>query len=385
MHRIFNNIILAILLISFPHLYGQESLFYTIDEICSEISQNLLKDEKENVLVFSENRVDEDQNFFFLLFEDEISMLLLMKGLSIQESSNIQFLLNKIPDIHSIEELYKFNVDAVILLSSDSVYSENKEIRVIDTFNGQILQSFLLKNSDNLKPNDPEFEFMTEVYSEVLKRKSRELSKPIRIKKIKERRKKFKEGNKFHIRNIGFNYNLFENTVNSNWGVFILGNPGFFISGYNRKNPIRPSYFYSVRSTARLEEELNLPIDKRLSFISTEADFHTFNTGIYLPINTPYNSLTYSDKGEEVVSVYFILGVSSIFGSSWEIYDGDIPNLPVSYESGRFALNKQEFNVMNIISGISLVFPYFQIETGYNNLYKQLFLNVGLNMPLNKL
>ena len=211
------------------------------------------------------------------------------------------------------------------------------------------------------------------------------LRKEVRI--LNERLTKQKKHENERNVYVGLNYSLFnlpsqsstisplkqsfQNPTLNRFGLSVYYHVGFFVSNLNfngNKNPL-PVYQYNTSFINSEKEKLirENTAFKDLTYINTISNLKTFDLGLNL--YTPIHPL------------YLKLGISRVKGETWDIYDGDFPTLQRN-QNDLYALDFTEVNSTGVILGLAHVSPYFQVETGFNFLYKDFFLSVGFNYPI---
>lgn len=219
------------------------------------------------------------------------------------------------------------------------------------------------------------------------------LANSARARTIKRNRHYF-----FNHMRIGVNYNLMSPYFNSNnnnlgiwwnevqndfqnfnlgkFGISVYAPVGGFISNFIQINDGKPDYYYTEAEVNLAENILNQSSTPHqiLSFSEKKYNLTSYDFGFYIaPITANYHTRR----------LHFIVGASILQGRVWDEYNGDIsPQLQFSDPvSQTYALNYQSINNDGLILGAAYVFPFFQLEAGYNSLYKAPFIKLGTNIP----
>ena len=80
-----------------------------------------------------------------------------------------------------------------------------------------------------------------------------------------------------------------------------------------------------------------------------------------------------------------MLGLTHLNGAVWKNYTGDISGFGSIYKNPSnnfYAVDYNTVNYNDFLFGLAFVMPYGQVEAGYNRLFRQPFVNVGLNVPI---
>lgn len=184
---------------------------------------------------------------------------------------------------------------------------------------------------------------------------------------------------------LGLNYNFFNSSQLRAGTLPPYNNPGFQKFGlslyyrvgafFNNMGSIAtdeiPDHAYSLYEVDNHQSELiakNEPFDT-LSFVSSGGNFKNYSFGVYL---------------SPVRHVYLMAGLSVVRGTEWDYYSGDYPGLVTANGSAYYAIDKNPLYTSDFLFGAAFVWPYVQFEVGYNNLRKDVFLNMGVNIPLRR-
>lgn len=145
---------------------------------------------------------------------------------------------------------------------------------------------------------------------------------------------------------------------------------GFFFSNYKNWNSSVPRNHYQLYEVEGVKQDLvrrQIPF-RDIVYEETEANMKTYNLGLYI-----YTQFT---------PFYLMIGQSRIKGEIWDLYSGDLQNQIDYGKSDMYAIDYTSLNSRDFIFGIAYVNPYFQAEGGYNALFDDYFLSVGLNIPI---
>ena len=184
---------------------------------------------------------------------------------------------------------------------------------------------------------------------------------------------------------LGINYNSFNssqlrtgalppynNKAFQKFGVSLYYRVGaFFTNMGNISTDLVPENSYSIYEVENHQSELiakNEPFDT-LSFVSSGGNFKNYSFGVYL---------------SPIRHVYFMAGLSVVRGTEWDYYSGNYPGLVTANGSSYYAIDKNPLNTSDFLLGVAMVWPYFQFEAGYNKLRNDVFINMGVNVPLRR-
>ncbi|MFK7971937.1 MAG: hypothetical protein AB8F95_16335 [Bacteroidia bacterium] len=202
-----------------------------------------------------------------------------------------------------------------------------------------------------------------------------------------------------HTSYIGINYNFFRSYTSGNsanpfkrqlgngisglesFGISFYNRVGFFVSGYGRFTDKMPSdadqgsNLNQIR-LAQFEKDVLNNVDfepHRLD--SAKGNGGVINAGLYI---SPLNHL------------YIMAGVSHFSGYHWNQYEANYPkelrpaDIQPKPNTTTYIADFNSVRATNLILGASVVYPFWQFETGYNFLQKSIFINGGINIPLRK-
>lgn len=165
--------------------------------------------------------------------------------------------------------------------------------------------------------------------------------------------------------------NLYREYFENNLGFSVYHNIGFFVSNLRLARDKSPSYNYSLVDVQRAKERLfaqNIPFQD-INYIESRENLFTINTGIYV-----YPNLL---KG-----MYLAIGLSHVHGEVWDYYDGDLGNQLSKEANSYYTIDKREVKMNGLYTGVAYVVPFFQVEMGYNWLFHDFGLSLGVNYPL---
>lgn len=169
---------------------------------------------------------------------------------------------------------------------------------------------------------------------------------------------------------IGVNKTVLHNDPQRGFGISLYFPVGLFFSNYTNYNDPIPATYYAKEYVENLGKELNIqgiPFTPA-SLNQSQSNYKTYNFGVYLSAFRP---------------VYFMAGLSLINGQVWNIYSGDYAGyLANSGTPGNYAMDYYKVKSANFIVGIAIVYPFLQVEAGYNKLFNSYFVNVGINAPI---
>lgn len=147
---------------------------------------------------------------------------------------------------------------------------------------------------------------------------------------------------------------------------------GFFFSGYKKTNNQVPDYYYDWSLITQKMEYMNSQGIQYtdLKFIESQSNYKKYNLGISLCFFKP---------------VHFKFGASFAFGSTWDIYSGDLKGYINKVNgSNYYAINYSKKIDSKFVGGIAFVFPYYQFEFMYDGFSRKYTLAAGLNIPIAK-
>lgn len=169
---------------------------------------------------------------------------------------------------------------------------------------------------------------------------------------------------------IGVNKTVFHDDPQKGFGISIYYPVGLFFSNYTRSNDPVSLVNYSTEFVENLGRELTIQgiAYTPAEYSRSQSNYTTWNAGVYLSAFRP---------------VYFMAGISVLRGQVWDLYKGDYGQYLISPESnGEYALDCYQVNSANFLVGVAIVYPFIQVEAGYNHLFKSFFINVGVNAPI---
>jgi len=169
----------------------------------------------------------------------------------------------------------------------------------------------------------------------------------------------------------GNGMNIYDRVFQNNLGFSFYHNIGGFVSNVRFRDGTPPKNTYTLVDVQRAKENLfsqNIQFND-VNFVRTAENISTVNAGIYFYPNI-------------LKGLYGAVGISRIKGEVWEYYDGNVGDGLIKEENDLYALNLQKLNLNGIYTGIAYVVPWFQVEMGYNWLYKDFNLSLGINYPI---
>lgn len=167
---------------------------------------------------------------------------------------------------------------------------------------------------------------------------------------------------------LGINYQLGKQASQSRWGISAYYPIGFFIQGFQQSQDPLPNFYYSMNEieNAKIALQNNGVAFQDLEYKNSGSNLRSYNFGLYFS--------TYR-------SFYLMLGLARSNGYIWNNYEGDLKN-EIPTENNIYSIDYQQVNTNNYILGLAYVQPYFQAELGYNALFDNFFINLGLNYPI---
>lgn len=165
--------------------------------------------------------------------------------------------------------------------------------------------------------------------------------------------------------------NIYNRVFQNNLGFSFYHNIGGFVSNVRFRSGNLPKNAYSLVDVQREKESLfSQDIEfNDVNFVSAAENISTVNAGIYFYPNI-------------LKGLYGAVGISRIKGEVWEYYDGDLGSGLSKEANDLYALNLRQLNLNGVYTGIAYVVPWFQVEMGYNWLYKDFNLSLGMNYPI---
>ena len=125
---------------------------------------------------------------------------------------------------------------------------------------------------------------------------------------------------------------------------------------------------------------------KDIYYIRSDHDITSFNIGITIYAHSILDIFFLSKnkiKDIPIINSLFIkFGIAYLKGSVWDYYDGNYLNyMTRDPSSGYYILDLHNVKTTDYYFGLSYVKPYFQLDLGYNRLYGDFYLNLGVNYP----
>ena len=157
-----------------------------------------------------------------------------------------------------------------------------------------------------------------------------------------------------------------------------------------RINPKRQfNNIYSSIQADEFREELFLSgkhFDD-IHYISSDHDITSFNLGFTIYTHSLLDIFFLSkNKIKDIPiinSLYIKFGIAYLKGSVWDYYDGNYINyMTRDPSSGYYILDHHDVSTTDFFFGLSYVKPFFQFDLGYNRLYGDFYLNLGINYPI---
>lgn len=195
---------------------------------------------------------------------------------------------------------------------------------------------------------------------------------------------------------LGLNYSLYNSTLRRSTGLVpsdqfalgryslsVYGRVGGYVRGpdvYRDPLPDDPAepHLYACTKTYLRQQDQELAFRGRPftpgDSVGYNAKGARWGAGVYLSV---------------IPHVYFSAGVSLFRGYDWHLYDGDYPAetglISTSIEGQRYyVINFSRVSLTGLDVGAAFVWPYFQVEAGYDLAFRDVYVRAGLNVPLRK-
>lgn len=153
------------------------------------------------------------------------------------------------------------------------------------------------------------------------------------------------------------------------FGFSYYGKYGFFISGLFKSNGQIPDVYYSSDYVEKIRSQFleTGTTFTELEHVGKQSHYTKFNLGLSISFFRP---------------LHFKLGAAVANGHKWDLYTGDYNGYLKKFSGTNFfALDYIKINDVKFVGGLSIVFPYCQIEFIYDDFYNQYSASLGLNLP----
>lgn len=170
---------------------------------------------------------------------------------------------------------------------------------------------------------------------------------------------------------IGSNYALFNNEYSNPFSLSVYHSIGGFVQGIQLGGSALPQKSYSTLEFNQICKELdamNLSYTKP-GFVRELRNYKTFSAGVYLAIKGPF---------------YAMAGITHLNRTNWDLYKGNMENYLTNYNNkGEYAINLRQEVKNDFLFGLAIVYPFVQLQVGYDRVFQKPFAQGGFNVPIN--